>query len=84
MRLREPLDRLSRTMAVTNKDLRPHPDDVRVVDAVLSKSPLATELINWATAEQPTARLELKWEGTTQSVRAFTCTPSTSVVNPRR
>ena len=27
--------------------------------------------------------LALKWEGTTQSVRAFTCTPSTSVVTPR-
>ena len=68
---------------VNNKDLRPHPDDVRVVDQELAKNPLAQALVNWAGAEQATARLALKWEGTTQSVRAFTCTPSTSVVNPR-
>lgn len=81
--LDEPLERVARATDVTNKHLRPHPADVRVVDTVLSANPLAMTLVNWAGTEQATARLALKWEGTTQSVRAFTCTPSTSVVTPR-
>ena len=81
--LDDPLERQARTANVSNAQLRPRRDVVAVVDGVLSRSPLATSLINWANAESSAARLVLKWEGTTRSVRAFTSTPSTSVVQPR-
>ena len=51
---------------------------MQIVDAALADNPLVRSLVNWATADTPTAHLHLKWPGSTTCVRAFTVMPATS------
>ena len=46
------------------------------------KNPYVDSLVNWAETGQQ-AYLVLKYEGSSQSVRAFTSVPTTSIVEPR-
>ena len=62
---------------------RPTERSISIVRRVLEESPLARSLVNWAEADAPAARLELKWPGSTFSVRSFTVSPSTSIIGPR-
>ena len=62
---------------------RPTERSISIVRRVLEDSPLARSLVNWAEADAPSARLELKWPGSTFSVRSFTVSPSTSIIGPR-
>jgi len=55
---------------------RPTERSIAIVRMVLEDAPLARSLVNWAAAEVPSARLELKWPGSTASVRAFTVDPA--------
>ena len=80
--LDDPADRELRANR-TDSVYRPTARSIAIVRRVLEDSPLARSLVNWAEAEAPSARLELKWPGSTSSVRSFTINPATSIVGPR-
>ena len=64
--------------------VRPSEAAIETIRTVMeSTNCLVRQLINWSEASHQTARLVLKWPGTTQAVRAFTVDPSASVKQPR-
>ena len=80
--LDDPADRELRASRVDSA-YRPTARSIAIVRRVLEDSPLARSLVNWSEEEAPSARLELKWQGSTASVRSFTVNPATSIVGPR-
>lgn len=62
---------------------RPSDKAIEIVRSCLQDNPLALSLVNWAEAEQPTARLYLKWPGSTASLRTFAVDPLTNSIGAR-
>jgi len=63
-----------------DKAIRPTTAQVEALDSLLrSENCLVRQLVNWSEASHVTARLMLKWPGTTTSVRAFTVDPAADV-----
>ena len=68
-----------------DRAVRPTDAQVEALDSILrSENCLVRQVVNWAEASQTVARLLVKWEGTTTSVRAFTVSPESDVSEPRK
>ena len=81
--LDDPIERLEESERY-NDDVRPSEAAIETIKTVLdSENALVRQLINWSEAMINTARLVLKWPGTTSSVRAFTVDPPASLKCPR-
>lgn len=63
--------------------IEPSEQVVRRLDSILSENYLVQTLVRWYNEPMPSARLLLRWPGTSPSVSAFSLIPSTSVIEPR-
>lgn len=81
--LDDPYERLE-TRNHFESSTRPSDAAIAIINEVLNQgNALVRELVNWSEASTTTARLVLKWPGTTTSVRAFTVDPTASIKEPR-